>query len=35
MERIHQELYIFFFKVKAEIFFKFANNLNFQILKKM
>ena len=34
MERIHRELQIFFFKVKAEKFQKFAKNSNFQILKK-
>ena len=34
MERIHRELWIFFFKVKAEKFQKFAKNSNIQILKK-
>ena len=34
MEKIHRELQIFFLKVKAEIFLKFAKNYNFQILKK-
>ena len=34
MERIHLELYIFLFKVKADKFKKFAKNLNFQIMKK-